>query len=168
MQQACFSSVRTIACMACMICLALASASLLEVVRRGGFSSHLIPAMTGTIGIFPNIYFRRCSPFIDLLRNFHVFEHVACSLVGIRLKIPALWIGLFCPAVWDIVKENIIELFGGHLLWDARSGENIEVVVEFHEPGVKTFERGIAGFMHCMTHSALPLGKGSGQVEIPK
>ena len=68
MQQACFSSGRPIARMAYIFCLALASADLLGVGRRGGFYSLSFPAMNSTVGIFPYWCFRRCSPFVEFPR----------------------------------------------------------------------------------------------------
>ena len=121
MQQACFSSGRPIVWIACIIFIALASVALLGVVTRGGFSSLLLPTMTDMFGICPNCFFRNCYPFVYLLRNFHVFENVACSIVGLHLKIPALYIGVFFPAVWGGMKENLFEIFGGHILGDTRS-----------------------------------------------
>ena len=76
--------------MACIYCIALASAALLGVDIKGGLSSISFPDMTGKFGICPNWIFRRCSPFVDFFRDFHSFEHVAGSLVDLHLKIPAL------------------------------------------------------------------------------
>ena len=104
MQQACFPSVQLIAHMACMFCLAPASAALFGVGRQGGFSSLSLPEMSGTVGICPNECFRTCPPFVYVLLNCHAFEDAACSFVGLNFRIPALYIGLFCPAVWNGVK----------------------------------------------------------------
>ena len=80
-------------------CLALASASILGVGRRGRFSYLSFPDMTVTVGIFPNGFFRRCSPFVYLFIDFRSLKHSASS-----------------PSVGNCVKKNLVDLFRGHIL----------------------------------------------------
>ena len=115
MQQAYFSSSQPIAQIACISCLALASAALPGVGRRGGFFSLWFTVMTGTVGIFPNWSFRSLSIFIYFFNDLHFFEHVACSLVAIHFILPALYIGLFCPPVQDGVWDNLVEFLKLHI-----------------------------------------------------
>ena len=74
MQQEYFPSVRPIARMACISCIALVSAACLGVVRRGGFSSLSFPAITGTVGVYPKWIFRIFSAFVDFPCDFRSFE----------------------------------------------------------------------------------------------
>ena len=91
MHNAClFFTVRNISWMACIVYLALASAALLRVGWQFGSSYLLFPANTGTVGFFPLSILIRCSPFVDLLHNFHALEHVACIIVGPSFNIPSL------------------------------------------------------------------------------
>ena len=159
MQQEFTPSGRPISWMAYIFCLALASADLLGVSRRGGFSSLSSPAMACTVGRCHNWCFRRCSPFLDFSRDFYSFKPIAGNVVALHLKISALQISLFFPAVWDDMKENLIEFFGGHLFGGAQSKKKREVVVEFCETGSKAFVKYFARFTHCMAHRALLLGK---------
>ena len=64
MQQEYFPSSWPIYWMAYIFCLALASAALLGVGGRGGFSSLSFPSMNVMVGIFPNWRFRRCYPSV--------------------------------------------------------------------------------------------------------
>ena len=89
MHQACFCTGRLITWMACMICLALATADLLGVGQQVGFYSLMFPEMAGTVGISPNGCFRRCSLFVELFCNIHAFRNFACCLVGLPLKVPS-------------------------------------------------------------------------------
>ena len=89
--------------MACMIIIALASASLLGVGWQGRPPSLTFPAMTGTVGIFPSGGFRRCYFFVYFICNLHALEHLTYLLVGLPINTTYLWIGLLCPAVRNSV-----------------------------------------------------------------
>ena len=99
-----------------MIFLVLAGAAIFVGFWRGGFSSLAFPDMNGTVGFCPGDGFRSCSSFIYLLLNLHALEHLSCFPVGLTLKVPALYIGLLCPAVRNGAEENLIYFFGEHLL----------------------------------------------------
>ena len=90
MHQSYYFTGHQIARMDFMVFLALASATLLWVGWRGGFSSLTFPDMTGMVGFFPGGGFGRCYSFIYFLRNIHAFKHYSCLLVGLTLKFPAL------------------------------------------------------------------------------
>ena len=121
-------------------CLVLASADLLGDGRRGGFSSLTFPDVTVTVGICSNWCFRRCSPFVDLFRYFHLLEHSTRLLVGFHIKIPSLKIGLFSPFIWNCMQENLVELFMCRLLGEVRSWEEIKEVVHLCQPCRKMLE----------------------------
>ena len=69
------------------------------------------------------------------------------------------------------MKDNLIKLFGGDLLGDARAGTKRWVVAEFRETGGKAFEKYFARFTHCAAHCAahraLLLGNGINQGKYP-
>ena len=90
MHQSCSCTGRMITQIACMNLIALSREALLEVGWRGGFSFLIFPAMTGMLDFCPVGIFRIVTTFVNLLRNFHVFNHFACILVGPSLKIPSL------------------------------------------------------------------------------
>ena len=122
MQYAClFSTSQRTTQPAWMFCLALSSAALITVGRRGGFSSLSFPDVTVTVGFFPSGCFRRCSPFVDLFRDIHSLKHSTSFLVSFPLKIPSLKIGLFHPFIWNCMQENLIELFMCNFLGDVQS-----------------------------------------------
>ena len=116
MQHACiFCTGRSIARMACIVFIALASVALIRVGWQGGSSPPFFPSKTGMIRFFPLSVFERCSSFVDCLRALHVLENIVCLLVGPSFKIPSLYIDLFCPLVGNGVKENLFEFFRFHL-----------------------------------------------------
>ena len=102
MQHTClFCTGRRIARMACITSIVISSADPLRVGWRGGSSSLLLPAKTGMVGFCPLSIFRRCSSLVDRFRDFHVFKHVVCFLVGPPSEVPSLDVCLSCPRVWD-------------------------------------------------------------------
>ena len=90
MHQECFVTGRPIALMSCMGFLDLVSAAILGIGWWGGFYYLMFPDIIGTVGICPGGSFRRCSYFVEFLRNLHALEHLACFLVALPLKSPAL------------------------------------------------------------------------------
>ena len=104
---------------------ALARAALLEVGWRGGWYSLFLPARTGTVSFFLLIVFGSCYDFLDCFRNFHALKHITCLFVGPYLKVPSLDVGLFCPRVWDGVKDNLVEFFGFIFLAAFDPGKNV-------------------------------------------
>ena len=121
-------------------CIAIASATLLGVGRRGGFSSLLFPDVTVTVGFFPSRCFRRRPPFVDLFRNFYVIGYGTSFPVGLKLKILSLKVGLICPCIRNCVEDNIVELFHLHFLGVVKSWKDRQEVVHFHQPSHGTLE----------------------------
>ena len=79
----------------------------------------MFPALTGTVRFYPDGDFRSCSLFLDFIHNLHAFKHAACILVFISLKVPALYIGFLFPLVSNGVEEDLVYLFGVHILGGA-------------------------------------------------
>ena len=73
-----------------MVFLELARAARIGVGGRGVFYSLSFPAMTGTVGVYPNLNSTNCVIFIDFFCDFHYFEYAASSFVSIHLEVPAL------------------------------------------------------------------------------
>ena len=97
-------------------CLKIASASLLEVGRRGRLSSLTFPHMISTVGIYPIGFFRRCSPFVDFFRYFHLLENITSFPVCLYLKVPSLWIVFLLSCYGDCMQKNLVEIFRRHIL----------------------------------------------------
>ena len=140
-------------------CIAIASATLLGVGRRGGFSSLLFPDVTVTVGFFPSRCFRRRPPFVDLFSNFYVIGYGTSFPVGLKLKILSLKVGLFTPCIQNCMQENLVEIFHFHFLGVVRSLEERKEAVFFCQPCRKTLEGHASRFTHCAPNHTLFLGE---------
>ena len=135
MKQAClFCSGGRISQMDCTFFLALSSAALLGVGRRGCFSSLLFTDVTFTVGFCPSGCFRRCSSFVYLLSNFRALENFTSLPVFLQLKILSLKVGLIFRCIQNFMEENIVEIFHFHFLGVVRSWKEQQGVVHFRQP----------------------------------